>query len=320
MAINLFFDKRLEGINVKIRWPQYLRNLEILIIIKDGLVQFYNKHFISDEKAISRRFEQKLGRNLNLDNPTKYNDKIQWLKLYWRDSLAPTCVDKYAVRDIIKEKIGDKYLNDLIEVYDSVDEIDLSQLPKSFVLKGTHGSGYNIICKNKNDMNWKNEFKKMRRWMRNNYYLRTREWVYKDIKPRIICEKYLEEKESGELKDYKIFCFNGEPQIIQVDIGRYTDHKRNYYDLNWNFLNIEIDGASDPKVKIPTPGNLEEMLELSRILSKEFPHVRVDFYIVEGKVIFGELTFFHGDGLYKFNPPEFEKEMGDWIELPNKTK
>jgi len=307
---------------MKTHWPQLLKKCEVLIIVKDALRQFYNKYFVSDEESITKRFKQKLGRDVVLNNPIKYNDKIQWLKLYWRDPLATLCADKYEVREFVKEQIGEKYLNELIEVYDSVDEIDIKKLPESFVLKGTHGSGYNIICKDKNKMDWKKEFKKMRRWMRNNYYLQTREWVYKDIKPRIVCEKYLEEREVGELRDFKIFCFSGEPKIIQVDIGRFTDHKRNYYDLEWNLLDVEIEGDSDPFAQVPPPKSLHEMIRLSKVLSKDFPHVRVDFYEVRNKVIFGELTFFHFSGTINFEPDKYDEVFGQYLDLSkivNKT-
>lgn len=293
-----------------------LKKNEILVYCNDKLKEIYYKYLISDEKLINKKFKKRLGRDVNLVNPVNYNDKLQWLKLYWYDPLATKCADKYQVRDYIKETIGSKYLNELLAVYDSVDEINLNELPNSFVLKATHASGYNIICKDKNKMNWKQEFKKMRRWLRINYYWSKREWVYKNIKPRIICEKYIEEVDIGELRDYKIFCFNGEPKLIEVDFHRFTNHKRNIYDLNWNFMNVEIEHPSDPDAKIPRPINLDEMLRLSKILSKDFPHVRVDFYNVEDRILFGELTFFHESGMGKFNPPEFEEKMGAYIKLP----
>lgn len=292
-----------------------LKKIEPLVYLNDKLKTNYHKYFCSDKGIIKKRFKQRLEREVNLDKPSKYNDKLQWLKLYWRDPFATKCADKYKVREFVRESIGERYLNDLFDVYESVNQIDLSKLPTSFVLKGTHGSGYNIICKDKNKMDWDKEFKKMRRWMWNNYYWSKREWVYKDIKPRIICERYMED-EHGELRDYKIFCFNGEPKIIEVDFDRFTDHRRNIYDLEWNLLDVEIEHPSDKEVIINRPETLDEMLELSRKLSKTFPHVRVDFYNVNGKIIFGELTFFHESGMGKFNPPEFEKELGRYLKLP----
>lgn len=211
-------------------------------------------------------------------------------------------------------------MNDLIGVYESIDDIDMDELPDKFVLKGTHGSGFNIICKDKCNMKWDEEFKKMKRWLRINYYLQNREWVYKDIKPRIICEKYLEEFETGELRDYKIFCFNGDPKVIEVDFERFKNHKRNFYDLDWNFINGKISYPNDISVNIQKPEKLSEMLDLSRILSAGFPHVRVDFYYLNNQIIFGELTFFHVSGMGKFDPEEFEITMGKWLELPKKWR
>ena len=217
-----------------------LKNNEAIVRTYDKFKEFYYRHVISDEELIRKKFKKRLGREVDLENPIKFNDKLQWLKLNWHDPVATKCADKYEVREIIKEKIGEEYLNELIGVYESVDEINIDELPEKFVLKGTHGSGFNIICKDKNELNWDLEFKKMRRWLKNNYYLSNREWVYRDIKPRIICEKYLEEFETGELRDYKIFCFNGEPKVIEVDFDRFKNHKRNFYDLDCKFINGEI--------------------------------------------------------------------------------
>src|SRR5690554_3478242 len=196
---------------------EILKNNENIVRTYDKFKEFYYRHVISDEELIRKKFKKRLGRELELDNPIMYNDKLQWLKLNWYDPVATKCADKYEVREIIKEKIGEEYLNELIGVYESVDEIDIDKLPDKFVLKGTHGSGFNIICKDKSKMNWDEEFKKMRRWLRTNYYLQNREWVYKDITPRIICEKFLaDDDEASSLTDYKVFCFNGRPTYCQV--------------------------------------------------------------------------------------------------------
>jgi hypothetical protein len=157
---------------------------------------------------------------------------------------------------------------------------------------------------------------KLKRWLRTNHYWKSREWVYKDIKPRIICEKYLSGTDGNPPNDYKIFCFNGEPKIIEVDFDRFKNHKRNFYDLDWKFINGEIKYPNDSSVNIQKPEKLSEMLDLSRILSAGFPHVRVDFYYLNNQIIFGELTFFHQSGMGKFEPEEFELEMGSWLKLP----
>lgn len=276
----------------------------------------YDKNFVSDLTLIRRNFKKRLNREVELQNPLKFNDKLQWLKLNWHDPKAVICADKYEVRGLVEKRIGETYLNELYGVYTSVNDIDIEKFPRSFVLKGTHGSGFNIICKDKYKMNWKKEFKKMRKWLNKNYYWSNREWVYKDIKPRIICEKYLEEIEFGELRDYKIFCFNGEPKLIEVDFDRFNNHKRNLYDLNWNLLNVEIKYPRDKNENIKKPNNLDKLLSLSKELSSGFPHVRVDFYQLENEIYFGELTFFHGSGMERFTPEIFEEEMGEWLKLP----
>lgn len=294
-----------------------LRKSESLVTIWHLLREKYYKYFFSDEEYIRKRFRERLGRELDLKDPKKFNDKLQWLKINWYSSLAVKCADKYEVRDVVKNKIGAKYLNKLYGVYESVEEIDINSLPEQFVLKGTHGSGFNIICKDKSNKNWDEEYKKMKRWLLKNHFWSTREWVYKDIKPRIIAEKYLEQPKHGELRDYKIFCFNGEPKFIEVDIGRFKNHKRNIYDLDWNLMDVEIKYPSDKKEIIKKPHNLDKMIKLSKILSEGFPHVRVDFYYYDKQIIFGELTFFHGSGLEKISPSSFEEKMGDWLKLPN---
>lgn len=295
-----------------------LKNNENIVRTYDKFKEFYYRHVISDEELIRKRFKKRLGRVLDLENPIKYNDKLQWLKLNWHDPIATKCADKYEVREIIKEKIGEEYLNELIGVYESVDEIDIDKLPDKFVLKGTNGSGFNIICKDKSKMNWEEEFKKMRRWLRKNYYLQNREWVYKNLKPRIVCENFLVQNDGDELRDYRFFCFNGEPKFITVDFS-ITDKKktrRNLYDLNWNVMDAEISYPKETNIKVSKPEKLEEMIELSKKLSSGFPHARVDFYYIDNKIIFGEITFFHQSGMGKINPEEFELEMGNWLELP----
>lgn len=295
-----------------------LKKNEDLVTLWHLIRQGYFKYFFSDQAIIKKRYRDRLRREVELENPVKYNDKLQWLKLNWYDPLAIKCADKYAVREFVKDRIGEKYLNELYGVYESVDEIDLDSLPDQFVLKGTHGSGFNIICKDKSKMDWKKEFKKMERWLKKNYFWRTREWVYRDIKPRIICEKYLEQPEYGELRDYKIFCFNGKPRLIQVDFNRFTNHKRNIYDLDWNFKDVQIVYSSDKNEAIKKPARLDKMLELAQKLSEGFPHVRVDFYYCKNRIIFGELTFFPGSGRKEIKPEDFEIQMGKWLELPSK--
>lgn len=310
-------ENRREGMKEIIK-NKLKSNVEILFAY-DKLRQLYYEYIVTDEQLIKKTFRKKLERDLDLENPIKFNDKLQWLKLYWRDPVAEVCADKFAVRKYVKDKIGNKYLNEIYDVYDSVDEINLDRLPNKFVLKATHGSGYNVVCVNKKDVNWNSEFKKLQRTMKKNYYWENREWVYKNIKPRIISEKFLKQDDGDELRDYRFFCFNGEPKFITVDFS-ITDKKktrRNLYDLHWNLLDAEISYPKETKIKVDKPNKLEEMIVLSRKLSSGFPHARIDFYYIDNTIIFGEITFFHQSGMGKIKPIEFEMQMGNWLELPN---
>lgn len=295
-----------------------IKKVQLMTTIYDKTRKLYYKYFFSDEGFIRKKFKKRVGREVDLEDPVKFNDKLQWLKLNWYDTLAVKCSDKYRVRDYVREKIGAEYLNELYGVYDSVEEIDFNKLPKSFVLKATHGSGFNIICKNKNEINLHKEAKEMKRWLKINFFWQSREWVYKDIEPKIICEKYLKDKNNKPPNDFKIFCFNGEPKLIQVDFNKFSSPRRNIYEYNsgWDFVDAEVEYPNIPDVNITNLKNLDKMLELSKILSNDFPHVRVDLYNIDGEIIFGELTFFHGSGMRSSRPEELKIKMGSWLKLP----
>ena len=271
--------------------------------------------FISDRHFIRLAHHKRFGSQADLDNPHTYNDKILWLKLNWNDPQATLCADKYLVRDFVKERIGEGYLNELIAVYDSVDDIDISVLPERFVLKCTHASGYNVICHDKHEMDWDEEFDRLLIWLKSSYYWRKREWVYRDIKPRIVCERFLGDGASCP-SDYKITCCNGEPKFIGVDYDRFTDHKRNVYDTKWNFMPFSFKFPRGNADDIPRPEKLEEMLELACKLSSGFPHVRVDLYYVDERIYFGEMTFFPSSGMSTIRPPEYNELIGSWLDLP----
>jgi len=301
---------------------ELLRSNETIVKWYDSIREIYLQYLTSDEKLIKNRYKKRLGREVELKNPVRFNDKLQWLKLNWYDPIAAKCADKYEVREIIKEKIGESYLNELIAVYDSVEDIDLDKLPNQFVLKTTHASGYNIICKDRYTMRWDEEFMKMRRWLRTNYYLHNREWVYKNIKPRIICEKYLSEKEDqNSLTDYKFFCFNGEPIYCQVIRDRGKNETIDFYDTEWNHM--PFNGLRElpmSTTKYDKPNKYDEMIKLAKILAEGFPFVRVDFYYVNDRIIFGELTFFPLSGMGKFTPDEWDYKLGELLQLPELRK
>ncbi len=223
------------------------------------------------------------------------------------------------VRNYLKERGLGHLLNDLIAKYDSVEEIDLQKLPNRFVLKATHGSGWNIICKEKKLFDWSDAQKKLKRWMYDNYYFHSFEWPYKEIKPRIICEKFLQDEKRGELLDYKFMCFNGKVRCLFVCSDRHspTGLKVDFYDLDWNIMPFYRYYPNSGK-KIDKPKYLSEMVKYAEILSKPFPFVRVDFYEIEGNIIFGELTFFPGSGMEYFRPQSYDYVLGSWITLPSK--
>lgn len=273
----------------------------------------YELKKLSDVEYINKIYYKSFNRYPNLDDPKTYNEKLQWLKLNYRKPIMTTCADKYEVRQYLIDKGYKDLLNNLIAVYDSVDEIKINELPKRFVIKASHGSGWNLIVRDKDKVNWYVWKLIMKSWLKQNLYNYGREWPYKNMKPRIICEKFLEDSK-GELLDYKFYCFNGEPKLIQVDIDRFNEHTMNYYDIEWNYADIQLGYGKSNRI-IQTPKNLRDMIKISKDLSKEFPHVRVDFYEVDGKLYFGELTFFSGSGTAKFNEEKYDETLGQWINI-----
>lgn len=288
----------------------------------------YYLYFI--EQIIKRRFLEYLpdkayvmldylfyfGKLPNLRNPQNFSEKIQWLKIYGGLEKYSQYVDKYKVRNFVSQKAGKKYLVPLLGVWEKFEEIDFGQLPKQFVLKATHGSSYNFICKDKSSLNLKKLQEITRRWLRENFYQKTREVQYRDCQPRLIAEPYLEDA-SGGLTDYKIHCFNGQPYFIEVIWDRFTKPKLSYVDvdLSWRKLPISYRRNPYPAKTPPKPRQLEEMILLAKKLSKPFTYVRVDLYLVRGVVYFGELTFTPGNGMDKFEPPETDFQLGKLIDL-----
>ena len=261
-------------------------------------------------------YELHFQKKLDLKSPKTFNEKLQWLKLNNRNSLYTTLVDKYNVREYIAQKIGREYLIPLIGVYDSFEEIKFDQLPNQFVLKCTHDSGGIIICKDKSKFNIDFARKKINKCLKKNFFYHGREWPYKNVTPRVICEKYMTDESGIELKDFKIFCFNGEPKLIQVDFNRHVAHKKNIYDTQWNLLDLSYNYPNDINYSIQKPKMFYKMLALARILSEGIPFIRVDLYSIEEKIYFGELTFFPANGVGKFNPAIYDEILGSWIQLP----
>lgn len=269
-----------------------------------------------DKKYLEFVYEERMHKKLNLENPTTYTEKLQWLKLYNRKDEYTKLVDKYEVRAYVKEKIGEEYLVPLIGIYNSIDEIDFDKLPNQFVIKTTHDSGTAILCKDKNKFDKNIAKKAIKKSLKRKYYYLYREWPYKNVKPRIIIEKYMENKDCKELNDYKFYCFNGEPKIMFIVKDRKTNEKINFYDMDFKKLDVKqiCDNFEDNNIK---PRKFKEMKELSRKLSKGIPHVRVDFYEINEKIYFGELTFFDSAGLEPYEPDDFDKELGKYIDIRN---
>mgnify|MGYP004518270135 CR=1 FL=1 len=273
--------------------------------------------FIPDEQMIKMQYAIKLRRKLNLKTPQRYTEKIQWYKLNYRNEKMPICVDKYRVREYIKEKGLDNILVDLYGIYDRPEDIDFSKLPEKYIIKTTNGSGTNIICKNKNLINEIEIRSRLKSFLKQSSASAGREWAYSYVKPHIIVEQLLENSMSVDstINDYKFLCFNGRPEYIVLDVDRFTNHRRNIYDTNWNDLHISSD-CSCIEEYCEKPENLKDMLHIAEILSKDFPAVRVDLYSVEGKIYFGELTFFPWSGYVQFLPDSFDFKMGEKFVLP----
>lgn len=273
---------------------------------------------MSDEKYLKIKFKNTLGYALNLNEPKTYNEKLQWLKLHDRNPLYTQLVDKYEVRKFIAEKIGEEYLIPLIGgPWDSVDEINFDSLPEQFVLKCTHDSGGVIVCRDKAALDIEAAKAMLKKRLGRNYYWANREWPYKNVKPRIIAEKYMED-ESGELRDYKFFCFNGETRILFIATDRISETeetKFDFFDMDFRHLDIK-NGHDNASCSIAKPQSFEKMKELCAALSKNLPHVRVDLYEINGKPYFGEMTLYHWSGFVRFSPEEWDKTMGSWLVLP----
>lgn len=274
---------------------------------------------LSDTDCINALYKGYCGHLPNLDNPQKFSEKMQWMKLHYRNELMPVVGDKYAVRKYLEDRGYGKLLNDLTAVFESMDEIDVSKLPKRSVLKASHSSGWNLIIRDKDKFNWRMAKKNMQYWLTNKIDWDGREWHYGKMKPRIVCEKYLEDN-SGGLMDYKFFCFNGEPKFMQLNVDRgLPSATQNYYDLDWNLLPFGKSLPHNPNVNVDKPLHFDEMIQLARELCTPFPFVRMDFYEANGKVYFGEFTFFPCSGMPDFIPSEWDDKVGAMLTLPNAT-
>ena len=258
---------------------------------------------------------------IDFDNPKTFNEKIQWLKLNYIKEEYTNLVDKYRVKQYITKLIGEEYVIPTLGVWKNVDDIDFKSLPEKFVLKCNNDSGGIVICKNKKDFDEVKAKSFLKERLKNNGYWYGREWPYKNVKPCIIAEKYMEDSISKDLKDYKFFCFNGSMEFFDIDIDRFIEHRSNYYDRNGNFLPFgKTYCPPDYTKKIEMPKNLDKMIELAETISHNTVLSRIDFYEIDGQVYFGEITFYPGSGFSPFTDEKWDYKLGDMIDLPNIKK
>ena len=278
---------------------------------------------LPDRIYLKWMFRLRMGKKLNLDNPISYNEKLQWLKLYDRRPEYTMMVDKYAVKDYVTQKIGKEYVIPTLGVWNSIEEIEWEKLPNQFVLKTTHdgGSCGVVICQDKSVFDRQKAIVKLKRSLSYNPYNGAREWPYKNVPKRIIAEKYIEpDPDLNDLPDYKYFCFNGEVKALFVATDRQTpgeEVKFDFFDADYNHLPFR-QGHNNATIVPDKPGSFDKMKQLASKLSEGIPQLRVDFYEVNGRPLFGEMTFFHFSGMVPFCPQEWDDKFGGWIRLPKK--
>ena len=283
---------------------------------------FKAKYFkvLPDKSYIKLKYYVNFHRRLNLKNPETFNEKLQWLKLYDRKDIYTTMVDKYAAKKYMANIIGEKYIVPSLGVYNNFDEIEFNKLPNEFVIKCNHGCGGLVIVENKNDLNIVETRKYIEKHLKTDYYSEHREWPYKNVERKVFIEPLLKNSDGSDLIEYNLFCFDGEPKIIMTCHGdkrikRYND----FYDMDFKKLDLKCSYDCSDMVE-DRPEKLDEMIEISRKLSKDIPYLRVDFFLVNGEVKMGELTFFHWSGYGKFSPKEWDYKLGKYINLPKIEK
>ena len=272
---------------------------------------------LSDNTKIKIEYECYMNKKLDLKNTKTYSEKLQWLKLYNREGIYTTMVDKYEVKKYVANIIGDEYIIPTLGLYDKFEDINFDVLPNQFVIKCTHDSGGVVICKDKNNFDVKKAQRKIKKLLKKDYFKIHREWPYKNVKHRIIIEEYMEDEKDNELRDYKLFCFNGKYKMMFIATNRQGEGDTffDFFDKDFNHLPFTNGHPNAPQLP-HRPDNYDKMIELAEKLSMDIPQVRVDFYDVNGKVYFGEMTLFHWSGIIPFEPEEWDKTLGDWIKLP----
>lgn len=277
---------------------------------------------ISDKRYLALMGKVRLNKKINIDNPQTFSEKLQWLKLYDRNPEYTKMVDKYEAKEYVANIIGEEYIIPTLGIYDNFEDIDFDKLPNEFVMKCTHNSGGNIICNNKKKFNYKFAKKTIENWLKKNFYNYNKEWPYKNVEPRIIIEKYMATEKQPELIDYKFFCFNGEPKFIYVSEGlrNHQTAKISFVDMDYKKTDFHRKDYKPFEKLPPQPKNFEKMKELAKKLSKNIPFIRVDFYEIENKIFFGELTFYPCAGYLPFEPEKYDMILGDMLELPKEKR
>ena len=299
----------LERIKQIIKEPKYL----LTIPASRGYL-----NWVPDKIYIKILYRLAMGEKCNLKNPVKYNEKLQWLKLYDRNPEYSKMVDKYEVKQYIGALLGEEYIIPTLGVYSTYDEIDFSKLPDQFVLKCTHDSGSVEICKNKDTFDFDGARERLTKALKREYYYTYREWPYKYVKPRIIAEKFLIDEAVDDLRDYKVMCFNGEAQIIEVHENRFAKERgytQTFYDREWNKLTISQEGLAPIKESREKPVKLEEMFSLSEKIAKDMYHARIDWYVIGDVLYFGEITFYDGSGFSPFDDEKDDIFLGSMIRI-----
>ena len=285
---------------------------------REALICLMNKNFfffLPDKLYLKLKFRLIMGYKLDLNNPQTFNEKLQWLKLYDRKPIYTTMVDKYEAKEYVKKIIGDEYIIKTYGVYNNYEEIDFDALPNQFVIKPTHTSGNVYICTDKLKIDHNMLKKKINKWLKRDYYMLHREWPYKNVKPRIIIEEYLNDEKDNGLKDFKIFMFNGKHAYSLVCSDRKTNLKFTFFDKDNKLIELTQENClNDKNIKLPT--NYEKMLKLAQMVSKGTIESRIDFYNVNGKIYFGEITFFDSAGFGSFNPEKYDLVFGRMLKLP----
>ena len=278
-------------------------------------------HLLPDKAYLRIKYFFKFGRFLNLNKPSTFGEKLQWLKIYDRNPIYTTMADKYGAKEYITGITGKEYIIPTLGVWNRFEDIDFDSLPNQFVLKTTHDSGGVVICKDKNTLDFKTAQIKLNKSLKANYYYHGREWPYKDVKPRIIAEEYLSALDSEGLVEYKIFCFDGEAKIVLVCKGQAHGVGRTNDFMDRDFKRIPVMSVNPHSSPDPVrPEQFDEIIEIAEKLSKGIPQLRVDTYIANGRVYVGELTFFHNSGMAKFEPEEWDYTFGSWIRLPYEVR